>query len=117
MDQMEFSKKKGWFSKNYGLLLTVALDENTTLAAEFRHVKAAVIDWVAHRGKDCGHLQLTVVLTPEEVLANKAYVKQIYYEETELSPILQRLSFRVSFVDDNEQLIEEFVPTAPPLAQ
>jgi hypothetical protein len=94
--------------------ITVALDVNTTLESEFRHIKETVLNWTAHRGVACTAIKLTVVLSPPEVPANKALIDQVFYEEVELAPIFQQLPFGVYFVDANEQLIEEYVPEPPP---
>jgi hypothetical protein len=110
MQALEFTRKTGLFSKSYALGLVVALGSNTTLESEFRHIKETVLQWVAKRGKTCGAIRLTVVLSPGEIPANKAVIDQVFREEADLGPIFQRLPFAVYFVDAHEQLLEEYVP-------
>lgn len=113
MQAMEFSKKAGLFSKTYALGLTVALDAQTALPGEFRHIKETVLAWVSRRGDKCTAIRLTIVLTPEEIPDCKAFIDQVFTEEVELSPILQRIPFGVYFIDASEQLLEEYVPEPP----
>lgn len=87
MQVMEFSK-----GRDAALGITVAPESVDAFMAEFRNVKAALLDWKAKHQNRCERVMFTVVSAPEHHPAIEAVLKQVYDEEQDLSPLLKSVN-------------------------
>ena len=83
MQVMEFSK-----GRNAALGITLTPESVDAFMAEFRNVKAALLDWRAKHQERCERVMFTVVSAPENHQAIESVLKKVYDDEQELSPLL-----------------------------
>lgn len=103
MQVMEFSK-----GRDAALGITVAAESVDAFMAEFRNVKAALLDWKAKHQDRCERVLLTVVSAPENHDAIESVLKQVYEDEHDLSPLLKSLNVDVAMLNARGKPVKEY---------
>jgi hypothetical protein len=103
MQVMEFSK-----GRDAALGITVAPESVDAFMAEFRNVKAALLDWKAKHQDRCERVIFTVVSAPENHGAIEAVLKQVYDNEQDLSPLLKSVNVDVALLNARGKPVKEY---------
>jgi hypothetical protein len=76
--------------------------------AEFRNVKAALLDWKAKHQDRCERVMFTVVSAPENHEAIESVLKQVYEDEQDLSPLLKAVNVDVALLNARGKPVREY---------
>jgi hypothetical protein len=102
MQVMEFLK-----GRNAALGITVAPESVDAFMAEFRNVKAALLDWKAKHQDRCERVMFTVVSAPDNHEVIESVLKQVYEDEHELSPLLKSVNVDVALLNARGKPVKE----------
>ena len=100
---MEFSR-----GRNVALGITLAPESVDAFMAEFRHVKAALLDWKARYRDRCERVMFTVVAALEDYEPVESVLMQIYEEERELSPLLRSVNVDIALLNSRGKPVKEY---------
>jgi hypothetical protein len=103
MQVMEFSK-----GRDAALGITVTPESVEAFMAEFRNVKAALLDWKAKHQDRCERVMFTVVSAPENHEAIESLLKQVYEDEQDLSPLLKSVNVDVALLNSRGKPVKEY---------
>ena len=106
MQVLEF-EKKSLLSTRYTLGVTVALVDEATVESEFRHIKEAILQWVASRRRAAVRVLLTIIALEEQHDHIAEFVKTVYRRESELGPVLRSIEFELSLLNDLGEVKQE----------
>jgi hypothetical protein len=103
MQVMDFSR-----GQNAAIGITITPKSLDAFMAEFRNVKAALLDWKAKHKDRCERVMFTVVSAPQDHEVIESVLRQVYEDEKDLSPMLRSVNVDVALLDSHGDPVKEY---------